>query len=238
MSNLSSYPENLNEICIPRCDFKPEHPLTDFSTSSNKIKVYFRNIEEKLIEHINEYDIIVGCVAWAGSGLILDALAKKEVTLLIQKEDFLRPDSKSKQWTKYLRGKYDNLKNDFTKFDFKGTVLPYLSVCSYIEMQPVRCVGNHNSEKEPQNPRMHNKFIVFCKSKRESETNRTIIPCAVWTGSFNFTKTAGRSLENALYITDKKIAQAYLCEFGNIYAISEELDWRSPWVAPEFRIGS
>jgi len=46
------------------------------------------------------------------------------------------------------------------------------------------------------------------------------------------------SLENALYITDETIARAYYREYGQIYAISEPLDWESDWCFPTYRIGT
>jgi len=49
---------------------------------------------------------------------------------------------------------------------------------------------------------MHNKFLVFLSSE--------LRPYAVWTGSFNFSANASRSLENAVYIEDAAIAGAYL----------------------------
>lgn len=48
---------------------------------------------------------------------------------------------------------------------------------------------------------MHNKFLVFLDASGR--------PYAVWTGSFNFSGNASRSLENAVYIDDAAIAQAY-----------------------------
>ncbi|MNG29679.1 hypothetical protein D3C84_1151500 [compost metagenome] len=86
---------------------------------------------------------------------------------------------------------------------------------------------------------MHNKFIVFAKVDDGSiDTFETITPYAVWTGSFNFTKSATLSLENALFITDAKIVKAYFEEYGQIAAMSEELDWTSEWVTPDWRIGT
>lgn len=71
---------------------------------------------------------------------------------------------------------------------------------------------------------------------------RRYIPVAVWTGSFNFTKTASFSFENVIMLHDKSgtnpVLNAYLKEHHQIYALSEPLDWTSKWVAPEFRIGT
>lgn len=48
---------------------------------------------------------------------------------------------------------------------------------------------------------MHNKFLVFLDARGKSY--------AVWTGSFNFSGNASRSLENAVYISDPVIANSY-----------------------------
>lgn len=60
-------------------------------------------------------------------------------------------------------------------------------------------------------------------------------PYAVWTGSFNMSVTAQRSLENVVYIEDKQIALAYFREWATVQMCAEELDWKHTWVAPEGR---
>ena len=85
---------------------------------------------------------------------------------------------------------------------------------------------------------MHNKFMVFAKILMDEHGNHLYHPYAVWTGSFNFTKNAGMSLENAVYITVPNIVKAYLKEFEQIAALSEPLDWDSEWMSPEWWIGS
>jgi hypothetical protein len=97
----------------------------------------------------------------------------------------------------------------------------------------IRCCGNYNKDKNPTCPRMHNKFLVFCKIK-----NNVLEPYAVWTGSLNLTYNSTNSLENGLYITEKDIIKAYTNEWANIMAISEKLDWTLEWCEPEFRIGT
>jgi phosphatidylserine/phosphatidylglycerophosphate/cardiolipin synthase-like enzyme len=64
------------------------------------------------------------------------------------------------------------------------------------------------------------------------------VPEAVWTGSFNFSVNAGRSLENAVFIEDTAIAQAYANEFSQVAALSEPLNWQDPWCSPEWRCGT
>jgi len=58
------------------------------------------------------------------------------------------------------------------------------------------------------------------------------------TGSLNLTETATTSFENAVLIKNKKICNAYLNEWAQIFALSENLDWTKEWCAPEFRIGT
>lgn len=89
---------------------------------------------------------------------------------------------------------------------------------------------------------MHNKFLVFGEFKTDAVGGDgypvKFIPKKVWTGSFNFTKNAGRSFENVVIINNAKIAEAYSCEFAQIFALSEELDWKSSWIEPIFRVGT
>ena len=57
---------------------------------------------------------------------------------------------------------------------------------------------------------------------------KIFVPKVVWTGSFNFTINAGRSL----------VAAAYAHEWSQVAALSEPLDWASEWMAPEYRLGT
>lgn len=234
MNNLNSF--QLNN------DGNFDLNFVDNSTSSDSgITVYFRKIEKNLIEHIKKSDAVFGAVAWLTSTRILNALSKIDnVSIIVQKEDFLRPDvDASAYFDKTLRRKYKALRCNLTRYSFNN-ILSSVSVASDPTMPPIRCVGNHNSEKKPAFPRMHNKFLIFARVQESSDnsTPEVVTPYAVWTGSFNLTKNATMSLENALYITDKEIVNAYFKEFGQIAAMSEELDWTSKWAAPEWRIGT
>ncbi len=62
-------------------------------------------------------------------------------------------------------------------------------------------------------------------------------PYAVWTGSYNFSYTASLSLENALVTSRREIVDAYFKEWGQVVALSQPLNWRAPWVAPQWRVG-
>ena len=100
---------------------------------------------------------------------------------------------------------------------------------------------------------MHNKVFVFssidmtcppdCTSKERDELcpnahQREWHPQFVWTGSYNVTISGRNSWENSLIIKDVTIAQAYLDEWCQLLALSEQLDWEDPYVAPQWRIGT
>lgn len=68
----------------------------DNKTTSGNVTVFFRDLKRHLIESIKKYDMILGAVAWITDYEILEELSKKKSLLVIQKEDFLRPDMKSK----------------------------------------------------------------------------------------------------------------------------------------------
>lgn len=233
--------ENLNKFKIDN-DGNFDDNLKDNSIHSEAgVTVYFRNLENSLIKHIENSDAVFGAVAWLTNDAILEALSKlSAVSIIVQKEDFLRPDTGGKSdWKKYLRGKYSKLQCYLGRYSFPN-ILGRMSICSDPTLDPIRCVGNHNRDKKPAFPRMHNKFLVFAKvvaSGDDFEADR-IEPYAVWTGSFNLTKNATNSLENALYITDPMIVKAYFDEYAQIAAISEPLDWTSDWAVPEWRIGT
>src|SRR5262249_7338846 len=144
-------------------------------------------------------------VAWLTSKAILAALARLQgVSIIVQKEDFLRPDIESgPNWARRLRNLYESLPVGLSRFDISR--LESMDICGNSTLHPVRCVGNYNAEKAPAFPRSHHKFVVFCHwNEGEDECGgwKEIEPYAVWTGSFNFTETANRSFENALILRD------------------------------------
>jgi hypothetical protein len=230
-------PSNLNNLRIST-DQEADVPLGDPATRNGDARCYFRHIEERFLEEMADpsIDAVVGCVAWLTSKRILEALRKKKlVSFVVQKEDFLRPDSLSRG---DLRAAYANLVNT-TSRDSVGGLIGDLSRCCVPQLDAIRCLGNHNSAKHPAHPRMHHKFAVFCKLWVHTEDpDVTLTPQKVWTGSFNFTANGTQSLENAVVLDDATIANAYYREWEQLFALSEPLDWSTPWVSPEYRIGS
>lgn len=268
MQTTNKLNKNLNEW-FPEEGGDVEHYFEDYATFSgdnsfNKgpMTCVFRNLEEHLVGCIKKADAVVGCVAWLTHPKILDALATIPVNILVQKEDFLRPDlDKNDSYKQALRRKYDALR----PFRWQGWscdgMLPY-NVCGTVDEDPVRCVGNWNKDKNPAFPRMHNKFLVFLRKEEKIyyegmeisgkdvnsqeifydpaliDKEQVLVPCAVWTGSFNFTLNGGYSLENALIIEDRDIAERYAREWNFILGLSEKLDWTKEWSSPDLRIGS
>jgi hypothetical protein len=242
--------KDLNTLTI-RTDTSENRLLEDHAASSTDCttRAIFKNLEQELLSYINDSEVVLGCVAWFTLPSIINALAKKDVSFIVQKEDFLRPDYNLNNfsWAVKLRSLYNQL-SGICRMELgdPASGLNYGS-SGADNMDPVRCVGNYNEEKNPAFPRMHHKFLLFCR-KLPPEENREdpeysgefsrIKSYAVWTGSFNITKNATYGFDNAIISTDTQITKAFFNEFCQILALSEPLDWTHKWVAPEFRIGS
>jgi len=249
--------DNLNSLRINTDDGQIDltnHNTCVGQTTFDKVEAYFKDLEKSLIGKIVEHSdgFIFGSVAWLTSSNIIDALSKcQNVQILIQKEDFLRPDfgdtlGERNRRLKY-RQLYSKLKFNHDRYDCHSPISD-LSILGDPSVDPVRCIGNFNSDQKKAMPRAHNKFLVFCKqikkSTNQTRENNEIIyePTAIWTGSFNFTLNADKSFENGIYLEDKSgknpIIMAYLKEHHQIFALSEKLDWEHNWTEPEYRIGT
>lgn len=210
----------------------------DNGVSSGAVEVVFRDIESKVVAEICKADVVLGCVAWLTSLPILDALSRKwQVSIIVQKEDFLRPDSG--QWqTQRQRAAYAQI----PKYHRMSNPRTWnYSVATDDMDDAIRCAGVWAANKSTI-PRMHNKFLVLCRCETPARPDdlgpNPYTPYAVITGSFNMTNNATDSLENIVIIRDRRIAEAYAQEHGAIYGISEPLDWEKPYVVPEYRIGT
>jgi hypothetical protein len=214
----------------------------DRQTVHSSVTAHFGDLTTRAAQFIRESEALVGCVAWLTDFNLLDALVGRPVALIVQKEDFLRPDGSEdgNAWKRTLRRKYAALSGGFERHDFP-VPLSSASYAGDATLDPIRCVGNHNSARSPAMPRMHHKFLVrlepFVEDAHGYYATR-YRPVAVWTGSFNFSRNAGLSFENATVIESTEIAGAYLDEFSRIATLSEPLDWESDWVYPEWRIGT
>jgi len=220
---------------------------TPWADDGVNAKAYFGELASPLAYHISKCQFAVGCCAWLTHERVLESLqcVLHGCQMVCQKEDFLRPDAlSSRGWKSRLHGLYSRLHCKVGRHECaKVALMPELSVCMDDgQMQPVRCVGNHNSEKHPAFPRMHHKFLVFCdvaESQDEDPWYRwQPQPKSVWTGSFNPTANGTRSRENAVVIESQHIALAYFREWYQMFALSEPLDWESDWCQPQYRIGT
>lgn len=230
---------NLNDWSIyAEDDFLPSQKFIPTTKSvDGSVELYFRDIEDTIVRKIMSYPIVLGCVAWLTNEKILKALATRElVQIIVQKEDFLRPDSDN--WTSQ---KLNKLYNDLPKglaipthFGNKtNTILD--GVYKYHGdgefLDAIRWAGEFNVDQKTAFPRMHNKFLVFCDSleelysEEEDDLIPTLKPLAVWTGSFNMTYNSTNSLENGLFLRDKNIVLAYYRQWAEIVGISDMLDW-------------
>ena len=83
---------------VDREDFTDLNALVtyDHSIASENVEVFFRDLKDHLLEQIASADMVIGAVAWITDLDIIAALAQKETLLVVQKEDFLRPDLKSR----------------------------------------------------------------------------------------------------------------------------------------------
>lgn len=209
------------------------------------VEAYFRNLENHLVRHIRSADAVVGCVAWLTSPGILDALAsvQRGVSIIVQKEEFLRPDLGVRnfaKWRQSLRSRYAALRSLECWPDTLNMVTSAL--VEDMRIEPVRCAGMAREGCATQ-PRMHHKFLVFCKRAAtprrpvySEEATSWPVPYAVWTGSFNFTQNGSHSLENAVFIRDQSVAERYYQEWQNVAWLSESLDWTSRWVEQEWSV--
>lgn len=242
---------SLNEFRVPGLDGSGE-PLRDCSasTADRRTHAYFRNLEDRLIDHISGTPAVLGCVAWMTSEPILEALAECDgVSINVQKEDFLRPDVSARPgWSRRLRDRYEALRPALRMTSDKAICGLYDRSREGLEDSPhlrrhlgaVRCVGCLDSNLVA--PRSHHKFVVFCRPRQAPDENTWVDlgkwfdPYAVWTGSFNFTKNATQSFENAIYTEQPEIVAAYFHEWCQITVISEPCDWAWRWVSPEWSL--
>lgn len=205
------------------------------------------NLEKAISAWLKDADFAFCCFAWLTNFLVLDALARlnRGCQVVVQKEDFLRPDSNhTGRSHQILRAKYASLRCGFAR-RMLPSIAGDLSVGSDDTAEAVRCAGIANTDRRKAAPRMHHKFAVACKCDIIKEVGPwgeyeqvRFIPYSVWTGSFNPTCNGTRSRENAVIVESESAAKHYVDEWAKVFAISEPLDWSKEWSAPEWRIGT
>lgn len=200
----------------------------DHSIKSGNIEIVFRKIKERLIQEIDKSDLVFGAVAWLVDKDVLKALSFKQCQIVLQKEDFLRPDLAeflSDKDKKCLQDLYQDLSCNLNTTQFQGKIVDLVRY-GIFDLQPVTCFGYYNQRLRHCTPKMHNKFFIF--ATLDKYTNK-VEPQKVWTGSANITQMSMLSLENGVIIDDKDIANSYMKEYEQIYFISDKLNWNSNW---------
>lgn len=87
----------------------------------------------------------------------------------------------------------------------------------------VRAHGERSTTRNAHVARMHHKFFVVF---------RNATPFGVWTGSYNPTRVAAQSAENAVWIEDERIATLYAHEHVRLLLESEPVRWTDRHRAP------
>lgn len=195
-----------------------ERPST---TPRGTCTAHFGELHGPILEFIAGSEVLVGCVAWITSAKILDALASKQVSLVVQKESWWK--KRDARGTTLAR-RYAALSNQLTADQLPPPLAVKKSrgklVMDTGALAPISCVGHGSSSNH--SPLMHHKFVVRCTVGPDG----ALIPLAVWTGSFNFSANANDSFENAVEIHDQAVAEAYLNEFALVASLAEPMNWR------------
>lgn len=199
------------------------------SVSAGDVRIHTRDIGKRLVEFIEDSANIVGCVAWIRDRGILEALAgQTHAQIVVQKETMLKDDADLKR----------RLKAISNPWRLSSMPEPLSLLGPDANIAGCRCVGQHIGKANPGAPRMHHKFLVDVAFNPRGRTDETRwMPKRVWTGSFNFSRNADASLENAVEISDPLVAQAYFAEWMKVLAISEPLDWTARMPKPEWKKG-
>lgn len=241
---------DLNASVIPGERPETGRRLADPEGRGELSAVFFRDLKPRLLKLIGMADFAVGCVAWLTEASILEALGQlRGAALVVQKEDFLRPSAEpDDEWRFRLRSQYERITPlERAWFPYLlADMKPVAPLEPYAHKLGVRCMGSFNSGRLSAFPRMHHKFLVFFRYETTANASpmfspppdgeRRAIPICVWTGSFNLTDNAQRSLENAVVIYEPDVVDAFLAEFVQLAALSEPLDWTDNWSAPDWRL--
>ena len=219
---------------LPQVDNSQTH------TGIASVEVIFRDHKSRLLNFIRDHEVFLGAVAWFTDEEIIHELSSKKVAIVVQKEDFLRPDSQGDRNS--LKAAYDLLGSYLWSKELPG-IVPRLHSLGSFRIEPLRCVGNANKDRKPAFPRMHNKFLIGCDYRSAEEIHEhaedgVVVPKSVWTGSYNITYNATNSFENVVVINDRRVATSFAKEWAQIFSLSEPLEWFSDWVAPEYWVGT
>jgi len=249
---------NFNELKIP------SHNIELKNVTYDENCLYDTNIKDHLIEKILKFKdgFIFGCVAWLNDHDILNALAEcSNVQILIQKDHKIKIQrydlgAEFGDTNKPVQMLYKKLRFSNSRFRCHHD-MSFLNMNSNGIIDPIRTVGVEKIEQKSwqkyknSKPLMHHKFLVFCKKNEKRRTyggdtateNDLYIAVGLWNGSFNFTKNASKSFENATYFQkndgSSEMINGCLKTHHDLFTISESLAWGEEYgVHPDYKIGS
>lgn len=152
---------------------------------------------------------VVGCVAWFSDPVIVQALQRycENVFILVNDEDFQTwGNGNTLSLYNQLPQSKESIKNLF------GHLNDVFSPLSGF-YKPVRCITHGQGHI------MHNKYMVFMKRDEENQWQCD----SVWMGSVNFTKNSSNNMESAMYIEDRRVAEAVFHDFANLFSLSSPI---------------
>jgi phosphatidylserine/phosphatidylglycerophosphate/cardiolipin synthase-like enzyme len=215
-----SWIEDLNKLLPYTCNTYRYGPIIDpclDTYTDAQVRPVFRDIEAALLEEIAKHDVVVGCVAWFTSQPILNALQGKQVQFIVQQEDWLRTDSGGSSM-RNQRDLYHHLTG-------VSNCIAGADADHYYEISPIRLSGKAKNGAG-NNARMHHKFMLFGSFTGEYAEgdnwgrDMDFTFDLAWTGSYNLTSNATRSLENGLFIKSSEVVKAYYHEWRQVLASS------------------
>ena len=225
---------------------------------SGAVEVVLRDHKAQLLELFAEARagnlVCTGALYRLTDSEVLEAMTTVATSVVVQKERnwWAAHDSAQRPgWKDLLRSDYDAVAASGEhngSFQRQNCPDPLGSrgLLSDQHLAGVRCFGQLNCEggSEQQFPILHDKFLVFSELDFPADPgpqdalyitgDHEWKPRIVWTGSYNPTRLANRSLESALIIRDETVATLFLHKWACIMALSEPLDWTSDSINPQW----
>ena len=96
----------VKQVDLETVDTKPYKT----TVSATKITSIFDDLENEAVDFIKGADAIVGCIAWITNPTILKEMKDISSSIIVQKEDFLRPDGADGDWHTMLHNLYSGMK--------------------------------------------------------------------------------------------------------------------------------
>jgi hypothetical protein len=207
------------------------------------VEIVSGDFQQRAAQFIREHRVVVGCVAWLTSRIVTSALSEVESQIVLQKEDWLRPDTSFKVDPRRFAGSFD-----FDRYCLAIEGLGGLSGWSFggdPAIEKYRCSGHTRQTRY--RALMHHKFLVgleatdqngHCEFGCSDCGISPLRPVAVWTGSANLSANCDRGAENVVIIRSQEVATEYAKIWENVLKASEPLDYSAEYHEPEWREGS